>query len=45
MLPVCRTEGAGFAIPTFDLVPSDGEGFMDALQDFQSIFSRLFSTQ
>ena len=23
MLPACRTGGEGFAIPTFDLVPSD----------------------
>jgi hypothetical protein len=29
MLPVCRTEGEGFSIPTFDVVPSDVEGFMD----------------
>jgi hypothetical protein len=25
MLPVCRTVGEGFAIPTFDVVPSDVE--------------------
>ena len=31
MLPACRTEGEGFAIPTFEGVPSDMEGFMDAL--------------
>src|SRR5713226_698585 len=38
MLPACRTEGEGFAIPTFDVVPSDVEGFMDALQEFQAAF-------
>ena len=31
MLPACRTDGAGFAMPTFDVVPSDVEGFMEAL--------------
>jgi hypothetical protein len=36
MLPVCRTEGEGFTMPTFDVVPSDVEGFMDALQELQS---------
>ena len=38
MLPVGRTEGAGFAIPTLDVVPNDVEGFMDELQEFQSAF-------
>src|SRR5438552_13813633 len=38
MLPACRTEGEGFAIPTFDVVPSDVEGFLDELQEFQSAF-------
>jgi hypothetical protein len=28
MLPACRTAGEGFAIPAFDIVPSDVEGFM-----------------
>ena len=36
MLPACRTEGEGFAMPTFDVVPSDVEGFMDELQECQS---------
>src|ERR671922_2886907 len=36
MLPACRTNGEGFTIPPFDLVPSDVEGFMDALWEFQS---------
>lgn len=42
MLPACRTEGEGFAIPTFDVVPSDVEGFMDELQEFQSAFHDCF---
>ena len=41
MLPVCRTEGEGFSIPTFDVVPSDVEGFMDELQAFQSAFHQI----
>jgi len=36
MLPACRTEGEGFTMPTFNVVPSDVEGFMDALQELQS---------
>ena len=42
MLPTCRTEGEGFAMPTFDVVPSDVEGFMDELQEFQSAFYDCF---
>jgi SRSO17 transposase len=42
MLPACRTEGEGFTIPTFDVVPSDVEGFMDELQEFQSAFHDCF---
>ena len=42
MLPACRTEGAGFSMPTFDLVPSDVEGFMDELWEFQSAFHDCF---
>src|SRR5437870_12434045 len=42
MLPACRTEGEGFAIPTFDVVPSDVEGFMDEIQEFQSAFHDCF---
>jgi hypothetical protein len=37
-LPACRIDGEGFAIPTFEVVPSDGEGFMDALWEFPSLF-------
>jgi SRSO17 transposase len=43
MLPVCRTAGDGFSIPTFDVAPSDVEGFMDALQEFQSAFHDCFA--
>ena len=43
MLPACRTNGEGFPIPTFDLVPSDVEGFMDALWEFQSAFHDCFA--
>jgi hypothetical protein len=42
MLPTCLTEGAGFALLTFDVVPSDVEGFMDELQEFQSVFHDCF---
>jgi SRSO17 transposase len=43
MLPACRTTGAGFTIPTFDLVPSDVEGFMDAWWEFQSAWHDCFA--
>ena len=43
MLPACRTNGEGFTIPTFDLVPSDVEGFMDELWEFQSAFHDCFA--
>lgn len=43
MLPACRTSGEGFAIPTFDLVPSDVEGFMEELWAFQSTFHDCFA--
>jgi SRSO17 transposase len=43
MLPAYRTGGEGFAIPTFDLVPSDVEGFMEELWAFQSIFHDCFA--
>ena len=38
MLPACRTEGEGFAIPTFEVVPSDVEGFIDELWECQAAF-------
>jgi SRSO17 transposase len=43
MLPACRTEGDGFAIPTFEVFPSDVEGFMDELRTFQAAFHDCFS--
>jgi SRSO17 transposase len=42
MLPACRTDDEGFTIPTFDVVPSDVAGFMDALWAFQSAFHDCF---
>jgi hypothetical protein len=36
MLPACRTEEDGFAIPQFTLNPRDVEGFMDELHGFRS---------
>jgi SRSO17 transposase len=42
MLPACRTEGEGFSIPVFDVVPSDVEGFMDELWEFQAAFHDCF---
>jgi SRSO17 transposase len=43
MLPACRTHGDEFTIPTFDVVPSDVEGFMDELWEFQSAFHDCFT--
>ena len=43
MLPASRTEGEGFAIPTFALVPSDVAGFLEELWAFQSIFHDCFA--
>jgi SRSO17 transposase len=43
MLPASRTVGEGFAIPTFALVPSDVEGFLEELWAFQSIFHDCFA--
>jgi SRSO17 transposase len=43
MLPACRSAGEGFAIPTFDVVPSDVEGFMEELWAFQSTFHDCFA--
>ena len=38
MLAACRTNGEGFAMPTFDLVPSEVEGFMEERWELQSVF-------
>ena len=43
MLPRCRTVGEPFVIPTFDVQVSDVEGFMDELQEFQSVFHDCFA--
>jgi SRSO17 transposase len=43
MLPACRTESEGFAIPPFDVVPSDVEGFMEELWEFQTTFHDCFA--
>jgi SRSO17 transposase len=43
MLPACRTASEGFAIPTFDVVPSDVEGFIEELWEFQSTFHDCFA--
>lgn len=43
MLPVCRTEGDGFSIPTFDVTVGDVDGFMDELREFQSAFHDCFA--
>ena len=43
MLAACRTTGEGFASPTFDLVPSDVEGFMEALWELPSAFHACFA--
>jgi SRSO17 transposase len=42
MLPACRTDGEGLAMPTFDVVPSDVAGFMDELQECQSAVHDCF---
>jgi SRSO17 transposase len=42
MIPACRTEGDGFAIPTFDLTPRDVAEFTDELQEFQGLFHDCF---
>ena len=43
MLPDCRTQDETFSLPTFDLIPSDVEGFMDALWEFQSVLHDCFT--
>ena len=43
MLAACRTNGEGFAMPTFDLVPSDVEGCMEELWELQSAFHDCFA--
>ena len=43
MLPACRIAGEGFAIPSFDVVPRDVEGFLEELWAFQSVFHDCFA--
>jgi hypothetical protein len=43
MLPACRTAGEGFALPAFDVVPSDVEGFMEELWELQATFHDCFT--
>jgi SRSO17 transposase len=43
MVPACRTEGDGFAIPQLTLDPRDVEGFMDELQGFHTAFRSCFA--
>jgi hypothetical protein len=43
MLPACRTEGEGFAMPTFEIVRSDVERFMEELWEFQAAFHDCFA--
>jgi SRSO17 transposase len=43
MLPACRTAGEGFALPTFEVIPSDVEGFLEELWEFQSAFHDCFA--
>jgi SRSO17 transposase len=43
MLPACRTTDEGFAIPPFDVVPRDVEGFLEELWAFQSAFHACFA--
>jgi SRSO17 transposase len=43
MLAACRTNGEGFAMPPFALVPSDVEGCMEELWELQSVFHDCFA--
>jgi SRSO17 transposase len=43
MLPEGRTPDDLFSIPTFDVLPSDVEGFMDDLRTFQATFHDCFT--
>ena len=43
MLPECRTPDPTFAMPTFDVTPSDVEGFVEELWEFQSAFHDCFA--
>jgi SRSO17 transposase len=43
MLPECRTLDETFAIPTFDVIPRDVEGFAEELWEFQAAFHDCFA--
>ena len=43
MFPDIRGQGEPFSIPTSDLVPSEIDGFMEALRMFQSAFHDGFA--
>lgn len=43
MLPTCRTENEGFAIPLLDLTPSDVDGLLEELRGFHTAFEPCFT--
>ncbi len=43
MLPRCRLEGEPFTMPTFDLHATEVPGFLEELQEFQSLFHDCFA--
>jgi len=43
MLPACRTEDEGFAIPQLELTSRDVDGFFHELRDFHEAFSDCFA--
>jgi SRSO17 transposase len=43
MLPACRTEVEGCAIPQLDVTSSDVAGFLDELREYQEVFSDCFA--
>src|SRR5215216_7229196 len=43
MLPDCRTQDTTFAIPTFDGIPSDVEGCLEELWEFQATLHDCFA--
>ena len=42
MIPACRTEGDGCAIPVFDLTPRDVARCTNELQEFQGLLHDCF---
>src|SRR5262249_61535110 len=43
MLPTCRTEGEGFAIPQFSVDHGDVEGLLHELRGFHDAFHECFA--